>query len=212
MAIHDARVAGPAIRSTSHRWVEAMSVDTEPLIRHLLGVDRGRSREPDERVVLERVPETAREVTGARYAALGILNERRDGLEGFLTAGVDGATHRAIGRLPCGRGVLGTLVTNAQPLRLADVAEHAFSYGFPPGHPAMHTFLGVPVVIGEQVWGNLYLTEKNGGRVHRCRRAVRRDPRGMGCDRPRSHQERWSGHDQESPAPHRGLGRAHKAL
>ena len=140
-----------------------MSVDTEPLIRQLLGVDRGRSREPDEQVVLERVPETAREVTGAQYAALGILNEQRDGLERFLTAGVDGATHRAIGRLPCGRGVLGTLVTDAQPLRLADVNEHAVSYGFPPGHPAMHTFLGVPVVIGEQVWGNLYLSEKNAG-------------------------------------------------
>jgi GAF domain-containing protein len=140
-----------------------MSVDAEPLIRHLLGVDPGRSRELDERVVLKRIPETAREVTGARYAALGILNEQRDGLEGFLTAGVDGATHRAIGRLPCGRGVLGTLVMDAQPLRLRDVAGHAVSYGFPPGHPVMHTFLGVPVVISEQVWGNLYLAEKNGG-------------------------------------------------
>ncbi len=140
-----------------------MSVETEGLIRHLLGVEPGPSSALDEQVVLERVPETAREVTGAEYAALGILNEQRNGLGLFLTAGVDGATHRAIGHLPRGRGVLGALIVDPQPLRLPDVAQHAISYGFPPGHPVMHTFLGVPVVIDAQVWGSLYLSEKNGG-------------------------------------------------
>jgi signal transduction histidine kinase len=119
--------------------------------------------ELDERVVLDRVLEMAREITGARYAALGILNERHTELEQFLTAGVDEATHRAIGDLPRGRGVLGELIEHPQPLRLADVSQHPSSYGFPAGHPVMHSFLGVPVMIRGQVWGNLYLTEKAEG-------------------------------------------------
>jgi signal transduction histidine kinase len=119
--------------------------------------------ELDERVVLDRVLEMAREITGARYAALGILNEQHSGLERFLTAGVDEATHRAIGDLPRGRGVLGELIEHPQPLRLADVSQHPSSYGFPAGHPVMHSFLGVPVMIRGQVWGNLYLTEKAEG-------------------------------------------------
>jgi signal transduction histidine kinase len=119
--------------------------------------------ELDERVVLDRVLEMAREITGARYAALGILNEQHSGLERFLTAGVDETTYRAIGDLPRGRGVLGELIEHPQPLRLADVSQHPSSYGFPAGHPVMHSFLGVPVMIRGQVWGNLYLTEKADG-------------------------------------------------
>ena len=132
-------------------------------IRRLLEVGRTLTTELDEKVVLDRVLETAREITGARYAALGILNERHDGLERFLTAGVDEATHRAIGDLPHGRGVLGALIEHPQPLRLPDVGQHPGSYGFPVGHPVMRSFLGVPVVIRGQVWGNLYLTEKADG-------------------------------------------------
>ena len=113
--------------------------------------------------MLDRVLEAAREVTGARYAALGILNEQHSALEQFLTAGVDEATHRAIGDLPRGRGVLGALIEHPQPLRLADVGQHPSSYGFPAGHPPMRSFLGVPIVIRGQAWGNLYLTEKAGG-------------------------------------------------
>jgi len=118
--------------------------------------------ELDQRVVLDRVLETAREITGARYAALGILNSQHSELEQFLTAGVDDETHRAIGDLPRGRGVLGALIEHPQPLRLADVGRHPASYGFPAGHPPMRSFLGVPIVIRGQAWGNLYLTEKQG--------------------------------------------------
>jgi signal transduction histidine kinase len=140
-----------------------MSIDPEELwIRRLLDVGRALTTELDQRVVLDRVLETAREVTGARYAALGILNDEHSGLERFLTSGVDDATHRAIGDLPRGRGVLGALIEHPQPLRLADVGQHPSSYGFPAGHPPMRSFLGVPIVIRGQVWGNLYLTEKQG--------------------------------------------------
>ena len=116
-----------------------------------------------ERLALDRVPEMAREITGARYAALAVLNERRDGLEQFLTAGFDENTRRAIGHLPRGRGVLGELILDACPLRLADVCQHPSSYGVPPGHPVMRSFLGVPIMIRELAWGSLHLAEKTEG-------------------------------------------------
>lgn len=119
--------------------------------------------ELDPEAVLHRIVEEAREITGARYAALGVLDEQRSGLEHFLTAGVDAQTHRAIGDLPRGRGVLGVLIENPHPLRLAEVSKHPQSYGYPAGHPVMRTFLGVPIVIRGRAWGNLYLTEKQGG-------------------------------------------------
>src|SRR5271167_3885837 len=135
----------------------------EPWIRRLLDVGRALTTELDQGLVLDRLLETAREITGARYAALGILNEQHTELAQFLTSGVDEATHRAIGDLPRGRGVLGVLIERPQPLRLRDVSQHPSSYGFPAGHPVMHTFLGVPILIRGQVWGNLYLTEKADG-------------------------------------------------
>ncbi len=140
-----------------------VSASSEELwIRRLLDVGRALTTELDQRVLLDRVLETAREITGARYAALGILNDEHSGLEQFLTVGVDDATYRAIGDLPRGRGVLGALIEQPQPLRLSDVGQHPSSYGFPAGHPPMLSFLGVPIVIRGQVWGNLYLTEKQG--------------------------------------------------
>ena len=132
-------------------------------LRRLLNVGRSLVAELASEVVLERILEEAREITGARYAALGVMNEERTGLERFLTKGVDAETHRAIGDLPHGRGVLGVLIEDQRPLRLSDVGNHPQSYGFPPGHPAMRTFLGVPVLIRGRAWGNLYLTEKQGG-------------------------------------------------
>jgi signal transduction histidine kinase len=135
----------------------------EPWIHHLLNVGRSLMTELDLGAVLDRVLQTAREITGARYAALGILNEDRSELEQFLTSGVDEETHRAIGALPRGRGVLGVLIEHPRPLRLPDVGRHPSSYGFPAGHPVMRSFLGVPIVIRGQAWGNLYLTEKQGG-------------------------------------------------
>jgi signal transduction histidine kinase len=132
-------------------------------LRRLLDVGRALVGELDLEAVLERVLEEACAITDARYAALGVLNESRTGLERFLTRGVDPETHHAIGDLPHGRGVLGVLIEEPQPLRLSDVGSHPESYGFPANHPEMHTFLGVPVLVRGQAWGNLYLTEKRDG-------------------------------------------------
>ena len=119
--------------------------------------------------VLRHVLETARELTGARYAALGILDEGKEELERFVFVGIDEETRRLIGPLPRGGGVLGELIRNPEPLRLPDVTQHRRSYGFPPGHPPMTTFLGVPISIRGEAWGNLYLTEKaEGARVRRA--------------------------------------------
>ncbi|HUA48754.1 MAG TPA: GAF domain-containing sensor histidine kinase [Solirubrobacteraceae bacterium] len=132
-------------------------------IRRLLHVGREMVAEHDTEAVLDRILKEAREITGARYAALGVLDETRQELERFLTVGIDAATHRAIGDLPRGRGVLGVLIHDPRPLRLTDVGMHPQSYGFPMGHPAMRSFLGVPIVVRGEAWGNLYLTEKEGG-------------------------------------------------
>jgi signal transduction histidine kinase len=113
--------------------------------------------------VLQRVVETAAELTGARYAALGVIDRTGRQLERFLTHGIDPETHRQIGDLPRGRGILGALITDARPLRLTRIADDPRSVGFPPGHPPMHSFLGVPIVLRGVAYGNLYLTEKEGG-------------------------------------------------
>ena len=107
--------------------------------------------------------ESARELSGARYAALGVTDESRTRLERFITAGIDEHAREMIGELPRGRGVLGELIVHPVPLRLGDVGAHPHSYGFPPGHPPMTTFLGVPVMIAGTPFGNLYLTDKGGG-------------------------------------------------
>jgi GAF domain-containing protein len=113
--------------------------------------------------VLERVPEAARQLTGARYAALGVLDRSRHELERFTTSGLDDSTRRQIGVLPRGRGVLGELIAHPRPLRLADIEAHPHFYGFPPGHPAMKTFLGVPLLVAGKPFGNLYVTDKRRG-------------------------------------------------
>jgi signal transduction histidine kinase len=129
----------------------------------LIEAGRGLVAMLDPEALLQRVLETARDVTGARYAALGILDSRRESLERFLTLGIDGDLRARIGDLPTGRGVLGELIRDARPLRVRDVSAHPASYGFPPGHPPMRTFLGVPIMIRGEAFGNLYLTEKRGG-------------------------------------------------
>jgi signal transduction histidine kinase len=113
--------------------------------------------------LLQKLVETAAELTGARYAALGVIDASRTHLERFVTTGIDEETYHAIGELPRGRGILGVLVSDAKPLRLHDIAEDPRSVGFPPGHPPMKTFLGVPVLLRNFAYGNLYLTEKSGG-------------------------------------------------
>ena len=97
---------------------------------------------------------------GARFGALGVLNESRSGLEQFLTVGLDDEEERAIGARPTGRGVLGLLITDPVHLRMAQISDHPDSYGFPPNHPPMTSFLGVPVKVRDEVYGNLYLTDK----------------------------------------------------
>jgi GAF domain-containing protein len=143
----------------------ALSLDAldEPRLRRLIdaGPTLGAQLQLDS--VLDNLLTVAREVTGARYAAVGVLGPSRDRLEEFITQGVDEQTRRAIGDLPQGHGVLGVLIRDPHPLRLHDVSEHPLSYGFPPGHPPMRSFLGVPVRIAGEAWGNLYLTEKAGG-------------------------------------------------
>jgi len=135
----------------------------EARLRRLLDVGRSLIAELDPDIVLDRLLEVAREVTGAQYAAIGVLDERRELLEQFITKGIDEDTHRAIGDLPRGRGVLGVLIRDPQPLRLPDVGAHPESYGFPLAHPPMNTFLGVPILVHGEAWGNLYLTEKDAG-------------------------------------------------
>jgi signal transduction histidine kinase len=137
-------------------------LDAERL-RRLLAAGRSLVADLDLESVLDRVLEIARDVTGARYAALGVLNERRTELERFLTVGIDEQTHRVIGELPHGRGILGVLIDEPHPLRLDSVGSDPRSYGFPPGHPPMETFLGVPVLIRGEAWGNLYLTDRADG-------------------------------------------------
>lgn len=139
-----------------------MSHVDEETIRRLLAVGRELVAELDSEAVLERVLEEAQALTGARYAALGVLDEERSELERFVTSGIDAQQREHIGDLPHGRGVLGLLIEDPRPLRLRDVSEHPQSYGFPPGHPPMGSFLGVPVSIRGQAWGNLYLTDKEG--------------------------------------------------
>ncbi|HEV3323157.1 MAG TPA: GAF domain-containing protein [Solirubrobacteraceae bacterium] len=132
-------------------------------VRGVLDLARDVLAELDLDVVLERVLDSAQELTGARYAALGVLDESRSELSQFITRGIDPATHAAIGALPRGRGVLGALIEDPVPLRLGDVGRHPRSYGFPRGHPPMRTFLGAPIVVRGLPYGNLYLTEKAGG-------------------------------------------------
>ena len=110
-------------------------------------------------VVLQRIVESAASLVGARYGALGVLAEG-GGLSDFVTVGVDDATIASIGPLPEGKGLLGRLIVHPRPLRLADLSAHPDSSGFPPNHPPMHSFLGVPVLVRGKVFGNLYLCEK----------------------------------------------------
>jgi signal transduction histidine kinase len=116
--------------------------------------------------VLKRVVEAAAAVSGAQYAALGVLaageSDMKRGLAEFITTGIDSKGIRAIGHVPRGIGVLGLLVTDPGPRRIANIGAHPASAGFPPHHPPMTSFLGVPIMVHGQVFGNLYLTEKQG--------------------------------------------------
>ena len=127
-------------------------------LRALLRANRTIVAELSLATVLRRIVEAAREVSGAKYAALGVIGT--DGmLEEFVHIGMDAATVEAIGQLPRGRGLLGALIEHPEPIRVPEISEDPRSSGFPAGHPAMHGFLGVPIRLRDQVFGNLYLTE-----------------------------------------------------
>ena len=113
-------------------------------------------------LLLRHLVEEGCSLVDARYGALGVLNEARTGLEQFLTVGLGEEEEKRIGLRPTGRGVLGLLITDPEPLRLDDLGAHPDSYGFPEHHPPMKSFLGVPVRSRGQVYGNLYLTTKQG--------------------------------------------------
>src|SRR3954454_12057552 len=126
------------------------------------------SSEPDLPTILQRIVTTAADLVGARYGALGVLDPTRTRLVEFVTTGIDADGRAAIGHLPEGLGILGLLIVEPRPLRLPDLTRHPDSYGFPPHHPPMKAFLGVPIALdgplsGGTVFGNLYLTEKHGG-------------------------------------------------
>jgi signal transduction histidine kinase len=136
---------------------------SEPRLRALLEAGMALASELSLDSLLQRLAALAAELTGARYAALGVLDPAGSHLERFVTSGVDDETRAAIGDPPFGRGILGALITDAQPLRLHAISDDPRSVGFPPHHPPMTTFLGVPVLLRGVAYGNLYLTEKEDG-------------------------------------------------
>ena len=113
--------------------------------------------------VLQTIVATAVELVDATYGALGVLDESHSRLSDFITVGIDEAGRRAIGHLPEGHGILGLLIVDPKPLRLPDLREHPDRFGFPPNHPAMTSFLGVPIAVRGEVFGNLYLCDKASG-------------------------------------------------
>ncbi|MFF7651342.1 GAF domain-containing protein [Streptomyces sp. NPDC007983] len=136
---------------------------TQDRLHNLLEAVLSVGRELDLRHVLRRIVEAAVVLVDAEYGALGVIGDGQR-LAEFLPVGVSQEQSEAIGSLPAGHGILGELIRHPEPLRLAELSEHPASYGFPPGHPPMHSFLGVPIRVRDEVFGNLYLTQKRGGK------------------------------------------------
>src|ERR671937_2895577 len=155
------RVASPC-KTAYPPLVEAVGAG-ETRLRSLLDAIAAVTGELSLDALLERLVEVAVELTGARYGALGVIDPSGSALERFVTTGIDDDARTAIGDPPHGRGILGVLIRDATPLRLHDIADDPRSVGFPPNHPPMRTFLGVPVTLRGVAYGNLYLTEKDGG-------------------------------------------------
>ena len=139
-------------------------LDTQERLRVLLDAVVGLAADLDLDSVLERIVRVSCQLADARYGALGVLGTGPDRrLKQFITHGLTDEQRAAIGDLPRGHGILGVIIDSPEPLRLERLADHPRSYGFPAHHPPMETFLGVPVRIRDQVFGNLYLTEKRSG-------------------------------------------------
>jgi signal transduction histidine kinase len=129
-------------------------------LRALLDTGVALTSELSLETLLQRIVEAAAELTGARYGALGVIDPSGWGLERFLTTGIDPEVRAGIGEEPHGEGILGVLIHDAAPLRLHDLTQDSRSVGFPPNHPPMRTFLGVPILLRGTSYGNFYLTEK----------------------------------------------------
>ena len=134
-------------------------------LRQLVDAVLTLSSDLDLAAMLRRITVSAVDLLGATYGALGVLDATGTRLVEFITVGIDDDTHRAIGSLPEGHGILGLLIVDAKPLRLPDLSEHPDSFGFPPHHPPMRSFLGVPIRLRNEVFGNLYLTDKRSAEV-----------------------------------------------
>ncbi len=173
--LRDDEVDGPARASVAHPQLRldellvelqarlSTVLKTRDRVHGLLAAVLAVGSDLDLQVVLRRIVEAARSLADASFGALGVIDETGTGLTQFLVVGIDEDTVTAIGALPEGHGVLGQLIRDPRPLRLDDLSQHASSFGFPPGHPPMRTFLGVPVRVRDIVFGNLYLTDKRGG-------------------------------------------------
>jgi signal transduction histidine kinase len=147
------------------RYHEAMpyrAIEDPAKLRRLLEATLLLEADLELPTVLRHLIDEARSMTGARYGAIGVLNDERTALAEFITVGLEPEEEEKIGARPTGKGVLGVLITDPRPLRLASLASHADSYGFPPNHPPMTSFLGVPIKVRNEVYGNLYLTDKMG--------------------------------------------------
>ncbi|MFI6470498.1 GAF domain-containing sensor histidine kinase [Streptomyces sp. NPDC050516] len=151
-----------ATRAT--RSLQGLSTELTARVPQLLEAMRSVGTGLELHSTLDRICETAAELADARYAAIGVVNEEGRGLSDFVTYGVSDEEARAIGHRPDGhRGLLGWLIHHPEPLRLAEISADPRSAGLPPNHPPMRTFLGVPIRVQGQIFGNLYLTEKHNG-------------------------------------------------
>jgi signal transduction histidine kinase len=138
------------------------TVEDPDSLRHLVDAIVAVGSDLSLAVTLGRIVEAAVKLVGARYGALGVLDESGRGLAEFVHVGLQPGQVEQIDHLPEGRGILGVLIVDPKPLRLSDLRAHPDSYGFPPGHPPMTSFLGVPIRVRSYVFGNLYLTDKRG--------------------------------------------------
>ncbi|RKN74482.1 GAF domain-containing protein [Streptomyces klenkii] len=154
-----------AIATEATRSLQGMSTELTARIPQLLEAMRSVGTGLGLHTTLDRITRTAAELADARYAAIGVIDSSGEGLADFITYGVTKEQHERIGALPDGHhGLLGALIHQPAPVMLTDLSSDPRSAGFPPGHPPMRTFLGVPIRVGAEIFGNLYLTEKRDGR------------------------------------------------
>ncbi|MFH8567564.1 GAF domain-containing sensor histidine kinase [Streptomyces sp. NPDC017993] len=152
------------VATEATRSLRGLSLELTARLPQLLEAMRTVGAGFDLHVTLDRIAQTAAELADARYAAIGIIDDAGEGLSDFVTYGVSPQERERIAALPDGHtGLLGALIHDPKPLRLADLAQDVRSAGLPSGHPPMRTFLGVPIRVQGQIFGNLYLTEKRGG-------------------------------------------------